>query len=269
MIEARGVVRREGGRVVLGPLDLTIASGERLAVLGPNGAGKTTLLRCLAGLREPSAGEISIDQRATRSIPRRELARRIAYVPQIRPARVPLSVREIVLLGRYPYLSRLQLAHSAADHAAAERALARVGITDFAERPLDELSGGERQMAYIAAAIAQGDESGGDLLILDEPTTHLDPGHQRDIAGILDALARERGTTLVFATHDLALAAAVADRALALSGGRVFAEGAIDRVLDGTVLERLFGAAFTVSHQGGRPQVALDLLPREAVGSDE
>mgnify|MGYP001294783737 CR=1 FL=1 len=268
MIEVRGLVRREGGRDVLGPLDLTIASGERLAVIGPNGAGKTTLLRCLAGLREPSAGTISIDQTPTRSMPRRELARRIAYVPQVRPARVPLSVREIVLLGRYPYLSPFQLAHSAADYAAAEQALVRVGIADLAERPLDELSGGERQMAYIAAAIAQGGDSAADLLILDEPTTHLDPRHQRDIAGILETLARERGTTLVFATHDLGLAAAVADRALALASGRIFALGTIEQVLDAAVLQGLFGAPFAVSHHGGRPRVALDLSPQSSRSSE-
>lgn len=270
MIEVRGLVRREGGRVVLGPLDLDIASGERLAVIGPNGAGKSTLLRSLAGLREPSAGEIFLDGRPTRAMARRDLARRIAYVPQVRPARVPLSVREIVLLGRYPYWSSFQLAPTEADHAAVARALDRAGISDLAERPLDELSGGERQMAYIAAAIAQGgqtagpaasaSERGGDVLILDEPTTHLDPRHQRDIAEVLDALGRERRTTLVFATHDLALAAALADRVLALANGRIFALGTASQVLDAAVLQELFGASFLVTMAHGRPRVALDLV---------
>jgi iron complex transport system ATP-binding protein len=185
-------------------------------------------------------GELAHRGRSFADLSRRELARRIAYVPQVRPANVPLTVREAVELGRYPHLSPFQLAPSAADHRAVDRALAAAGIEAFSDRPLDELSGGERQMAWIAAALAQEAE----VLILDEPTTHLDPRHQREVAGLLHRLHREQGATVLLATHDLDLAGLLGDRILALRSGRIVALGAPREVLAADSLAALFDAPF-------------------------
>ncbi len=253
LVEARGVGWSAGGRRILGPVGLELARGECLAVVGPNGAGKTTLLRLVAGLLEPSDGSLAWRGAPYRGFSRGELARRIAYVPQVRPTRVPLTVEQLVLLGRYPYLSRWQLAPRAEDFAAVERALERVGAAALRRRPLEELSGGERQAVYVAAALAQGAE----LLILDEPTTHLDPRHQREIAALLRGLSAER--TVLTATHELNFASLVAGRVLGLKQGRQLACGPPAEVLRREVLAELFEAPFETVRGGERPVTVLDL----------
>jgi iron complex transport system ATP-binding protein len=259
LLTARQLEWRSHERTILGPLDLDVRRGECLAVVGSNGAGKTTLLRLLTGLLRPSGGELHYcDRHGDRSfaaLSRRELARRIAYVPQIRPSRVPLKVEEVVLLGRYPHLSRLQIAPRSADFAAVEEALAMVGIAGLKGRPVDELSGGERQAVFIAAALAQQSE----LLVLDEPTLHLDARHQRDLAALLLRLVATTNHTVVLATHDLNLASLLGDRLLALAGGQVLATGPPAEILRPDLLERLFRARFDVVRGGERPVTVLDL----------
>jgi iron complex transport system ATP-binding protein len=260
LLSARGLTFKAGTRTILGPLDLEVFAGECLMVVGPNGAGKTTLLRLLTGLLAPSGGaegEVFYLGRPLGSLPRRERARHIAYVPQVRPASVPLTVFEVVLLGRYPHLSPLQLAPRAADFAAAEEALAMGGIADLRDRPIDQLSGGERQAVYIAAALAQEAE----ILVLDEPTTHLDARHQREVAALLVKLKGEAGRTVVAATHDLNLASLLGDRLLALSGGRVLAVGSPAEILRPDLLRALFGTRFEVVRGGERPVTLLELAP--------
>jgi ABC-type cobalamin/Fe3+-siderophores transport system ATPase subunit len=255
LVAARGISWRAGGRDILGPLDLDVRGGECLVVVGPNGAGKTTLLRLLTGLTRPTAGTLAFAGQPFGKLSRRELARRVAYVPQIRPARVPLSVEEVVLLGRYPYLSALQLAPRSADFAAVEDALWRVGILDLRRRPVDELSGGERQAVFIAAALAQEAQ----LLVLDEPTLHLDARHQQQLAALLLRLKSEAARTVVLATHDLNLASLLGDRLLALAGGREVAIGPPADILRPELLERLFRARFELVRTGDRPLTVLDL----------
>jgi iron complex transport system ATP-binding protein len=255
LLSARGLAWRSGARAILGPLDLDVLRGECLAVVGPNGAGKTTLLRCLTGLLEPSGGEIAFGGRSLASLSRRQIARRIAYVPQIRPARVPLKVEEIVLLGRYPHLSTLQLAPRKEDFAAVDEALRVVGIEELRGRPVDELSGGERQAVFIAAALAQEAE----LLVLDEPTLHLDARHQHDLATLLLRLKEGTDHTVVLATHDLNLASLLGDRLLALSAGKALATGTPAEILRPELLERLFRARFEIVRGGERPVTVLDL----------
>jgi ABC-type cobalamin/Fe3+-siderophores transport system ATPase subunit len=255
LLSARGLTWGTRARTILGPLDLDVFRGECLAVVGPNGAGKTTLLRSLTGLLAPSAGEISYAGRPFKSLSRRQIARRIAYVPQIRPARVPLRVEEIVLLGRYPHLSTLQLAPRAEDFAAVDEALRVVGIEELRGRPVDELSGGERQAVFIAAALAQAAE----LLVLDEPTLHLDARHQRDLAALLLRLKEGTDHTVVLATHDLNLASLLGDRLLALAGGQVIATGTPAEILRPELLDRLFRARFEIVRGGERPVTMLDL----------
>ncbi|HSL81193.1 MAG TPA: ABC transporter ATP-binding protein [Thermoanaerobaculia bacterium] len=255
LLAARGLGWHAGGRRVLGPLDLDVARGESLVVVGPNGAGKTTLLRLLAGLLAPSEGEVRLAGRPLAGHGRKELARRIAYVPQLRPVRVPLSVEAVVLLGRYPYLRPFQLAPAARDLEAVAEALRLVEIEPLRERPVEELSGGERQAVYIAAALAQEAE----ILVLDEPTTHLDPRHEREIAALLPRLRREAGRTVVTATHDLNFASLTASRLVALKEGRILASGRPAELLEPGLLGELFEAPFEVVRPGERPVTLLRL----------
>ncbi len=222
-------------------------------VVGPNGAGKTTLLRLAAGLIEPAAGGLSLSGRPYEDLPRRELARHIAYVPQIRPARIPLTVEQMVLLGRFPYLSPLQIGPAAADHELVERVLDTVGLTDLRERELDGLSGGERQSVFIAAALAQEAEA----LLLDEPTTHLDPRHQLDVVSLLMELRSKGEHTILLTTHDLNLAARIADRVVALREGRVVAEGTPGELIDPECLQAVFDAPFESIGSAEAPRVLL------------
>ncbi len=276
LVAARALEWTAGGRRILGPLDLEVRRGECVAVVGPNGAGKTTLLRLVTGVLAPSHGRLELAGRPFAGLARREIARRIAYVPQIRPLRVPLTVERLVLLGRYPHLTRSRVAPTASDFEVARRAMDDVGVAGLAERPVDELSGGERQAAYIAAALAQE----GELLVLDEPTTHLDPSHQQEIAALVRRLgaevgkpgdsgdpgdsaasgdARQGGRTVLLATHDLNFASLVADRILALREGRILASGPPARLLRPELLGELFGAPFEIVRGGERPVTVLDL----------
>ncbi|MFN7960388.1 MAG: ABC transporter ATP-binding protein [Thermoanaerobaculia bacterium] len=255
LMAAQGVGWKPEGRQVLGPLDLEVRRGECLALVGPNGAGKTTLLRLLAGLLSPDQGELSFEGTPYSSLERRSLARRVAYVPQLRPASVPFTVRELVLQGRYPHLSRFRLALSTEDIAAVEEALERTGTGHLAERPVDRLSGGERQSVYIAAALAQQSA----VLVLDEPTTYLDAGHQRDVCALLARLHREAGQTIVLATHDLNFASTLADRIAALVCGTLLACDTPERILVPELLGRVFQAPFTVVAGGPRPVTLLAL----------
>jgi iron complex transport system ATP-binding protein len=255
LLSARGLEWRSGSRTILGPLDLEVIPGECLAVVGPNGAGKTTLLRCLTGLLRPTKGEIAFAGRSLAGLSRREIARRIAYVPQLRPDHVPLAVEQVVLLGRYPHLSPFQIAPRSQDFAAVDEALRVVGIEELRGRPIDQLSGGERQAVYIAAALAQEAE----LLVLDEPTLHLDARHQHDLAALLLRLTASEDHTVVLATHDLNLASLLGDRLLALSKGRELATGTPAEILRPELLERLFRARFEIVRGGERPVTILDL----------
>ncbi len=243
------------GKSILRQIDLQVRSGECLAVIGPNGAGKTTLLRIAAGLVTPTRGELRWESMAFRDLDRRELARRIAYVPQSRPFHVPLTVEELVLLGRYPYLSPFRLAPKASDFAATERALELADILDLRRRPLGELSGGERQSAYIAAALAQEAE----VLILDEPTTHLDPRHQREVAALILRLNREEELSVLVATHDLNFAALLAHRVVALKQGEMVGSGLPSELLRPEKLAEVFEAPFTTIREGERPVMLLEM----------
>jgi iron complex transport system ATP-binding protein len=257
VLAVRDLAWGTGGRRILGPVSFDVRHGECLVVVGPNGAGKTTLLRLLTGLLRPDAGEIAYRGKPFAGLSRRALARRIAYVPQLRPANLPLTVEEVVLLGRYPHLSAFQMAPHREDFAAVDDALRLVGIEELRERLVDELSGGERQAVYIAAALAQQSE----LLILDEPTIHLDARHQSDLAGLLLRLKAESGRTVVLATHDLNLASLLGDRLLAVAGGKILAAGTPAEILRPDLLERLFRARFEIVRGGERPVTLLELSP--------
>ena len=251
LLAAGGLERREGGRLVLGPLDLEVRRGERVAVVGPNGAGKTTLLRLLAGILPPSTGRVTLGGDDLASLSRRGIARRVVYLPQHAPADVPLTVDRYLLLARYPHRPAGS-GPAEDDVATVERAIAGHDLATLRDRPLSALSGGERQLVQLAAAAVQG----GELWLVDEPTTHLDPAHQRQVAARLGALD---GRTLVVATHELNLAARLAERVVALVDGRVAADGPAAEVLAPTSLAALYGAPFRTHGEGAERRVFLDL----------
>jgi iron complex transport system ATP-binding protein len=255
VLSTRGVGWAVDGQEILRSLDLEIGSGECLAIIGPNGAGKTTLLRLLAGLLEPTTGNVCWRGEDYRGLARRQVARGIAYVPQIRSAVIPLTVEQMVVLGRFPYLSTWQMAPGADDLERVEQALAIVGLQALRKRAMDSLSGGERQAVFIAAALAQEAEA----LLLDEPTTHLDARHQLEVARLLMGLRRDRSQSIVLTTHDLNLAARLADRVLALESGRAVALGSPAEILVADRLGEIFDAPFEILQDGRRPTVALRL----------
>jgi iron complex transport system ATP-binding protein len=243
------------GRRIVGPIDLDLRPGECLGLVGPNGAGKTSLLRLLAGLLRPTAGTVELAGRPLATWPARARARHIAYVPQLRPVAVPLTAGQILLSARYPYLTATRLAPADSDFAAVRDAARQVGVEPLLERPIDELSGGERQAVYIAAALAQQTE----ILLLDEPTTHLDAGNRRRVASLLLAVRRRATHTLVVATHDLRFAGRLCDRVVALRDGLVVEHGTPAQVLRPDVLERLFDAPFRLWRDGGEVLPVLEL----------
>jgi iron complex transport system ATP-binding protein len=212
----------------------SIWPGEMVGLLGPNGAGKSTLLRLASGVLHPDRGSISIAGDNVRRLARRDIARRLAVVPQDFSLPFAYTVRQIVEMGRLPYSGPWgSLGH--ADRAAVESALDRTHLQDFASRVYTELSGGERQRVLIALALAQQSA----LLLLDEPTAHLDIKHQVEALELLRALNRERGLTVLAALHDLNLAARYFDR-LILFRHTVVADGSPALVLDADLLSRVY-----------------------------
>lgn len=215
LVEVRGLSVCLGGKPVLRDVSFSIASGEYMVIVGPNGAGKTTLLRCLVRILR-GAGSIELAGRPLEAYRQRDLARRIAYVPQLGNWAAPYTVEQFVAMGRYPHLSPFS-SLSPDDHRAVREALECTRTSEFADRMLDTLSGGERQQVGIAAALAQGAQ----LLLLDEPTTFLDYRHQAEVLALLREANRRQGVTILAVTHDLNHAALEADRAVALRDGSV------------------------------------------------
>ena len=215
-------------------VDFQLSAGESLAILGGNGAGKTTLMRTLLGLLPPLAGDVEIDGASVLSLAPSARAVRIAYVPQQHVPAYGFSVADVVLMGRASRLSAFARP-GAADRSTAFGALDRLGIAALAQRPVTELSGGERQLVLVARALAQE----ASVLILDEPTASLDFGNRARVLAEIDRL-RRGGLTIVFSTHEPDHALAHADRALLLADGRPLALDAVERALTAENIERLY-----------------------------
>lgn len=244
-IEAREVSVTLGRARVLAGLDISVAAGEWLAIIGPNGAGKSTLLRALTGLVD-YAGDVLVDGVPARARGKRELARRIALVPQQPHIPVELTVAEYVLLGRTPHIGYFS-SEGRADRLAAEQAIARLGLRAFTARTLGSLSGGELQRVVLARAIAQD----APVLLLDEPTSALDLGRQQLALELVDRLRKESGLAVLSAMHDLSLAAQYADRLMLLDGGRIVAQGTAEHVLSEDLISTHYGADVRVVRDGG------------------
>ncbi|MFQ5590974.1 MAG: ABC transporter ATP-binding protein [Phycisphaerae bacterium] len=222
----------------LGPVTLSIHRGELWAIVGPNGAGKSTLLRLMAGFQPPHRGDIRLLGTTITSMPARRRAQRLAFLPQQLPASIGLTVRELVLMGRFPHRS-MGLFESREDVCIAEQALELTGTLGLADRLLPTLSGGEVQRVYISSAIAQSPE----IMLLDEPTASLDLHHQLAIFRILRERAARDKLTIVVVTHEVNLAARFCSHALLLDDGRVVASGPPRQVITPELLSRVYGVA--------------------------
>ncbi|WP_084962393.1 ABC transporter ATP-binding protein [Thermoactinospora rubra] len=252
MIAAEGLSVRLGRAEVLHDVSLHVRRGEWLAVIGPNGAGKSTLLRALMGLAG-HRGTVTLDGHPLERLRPRQRARLVAYAPQTPLLPPDMTVFDYALLGRTPYIPYLGR-ESRHDRAVTEGVLARLDLTELAGRSLDHLSGGERQRVVLARALAQQ----APVLLLDEPTTALDLGHQQQVLDLVDRLRIADGLTVVSTLHDLSLAAQYADSLLLLSRGRVAASGTPAQVLTEAVVGRHFGAHVKIEPgPDGRPVVHL------------
>lgn len=217
-------------------ISFLVSEGELVGIIGPNGSGKSTLLKTISRVLKHKQGSIQFAGKEINEYNYQELARKIAVVTQRGdiPA-IGLTVREFVLLGRIPYWKRLQLLESKHDHEVAQRMMAAADVLALAERDLSQLSGGEHQRAVIARALCQEPQ----LLLLDEPTTHLDLGHQREILDLVKKMNRQ-GITVIMVVHDLNLAAAYCDRLLLLANGRIRAEGRPEDILRAETIAEVY-----------------------------
>jgi iron complex transport system ATP-binding protein len=232
-LEIEGVTIRLGGREILQDVSLTARPGELVCLLGPNGAGKTTLVRATCAL-VAHEGRISFAGNALAMLTPRVRARMVAYLPQGHVAHWPITAREVVAIGRAPHASSLNRL-SAEDEAAVERALAATDAEALAERPVTELSGGERARVMLARALAVE----APLLLADEPTASLDPAHQLAVLDVLRQTA-DRGGLVIAALHDLALAARFGTRVIVLNGRRIAADGPPEEALTPELLREVF-----------------------------
>ena len=249
VVRLSGVVAGYGAAPVLAGADLELRAGEQVALLGPNGSGKTTLLRVVAGTLPPAAGRVELFGRPLDAWDRGDLARAVTVLPQGMELPAGFRVADVVALGRIPH-ARSWFATSADDEAAVARAIADADVDGLADRRVEGLSGGERQRVLLALALAQEPR----LLLLDEPTAHLDVAHQLALIGLLDRLRRVRGLTVLAVLHDLNLAERFADRTLLVHRGRVVPGGGPDGRLDVGRVRDAFGVTMTeaTTAEGGR-----------------
>lgn len=260
-LELEAVSFAYGDRPVIQDVSLRCAAGEMVALLGPNGAGKSTLLRLASGVLSPTSGRVMLHGHPLATLSRKAVARAVAVLPQDFSVQFAYTTRQVVELGRLPHTGAWGI-RTAADRDAVERALAATDLLGLTDRIFNELSGGERQRALVALALAQ--ESA--IILLDEPTAHLDVKHQIAVLDLLRALNRERETTILAAIHDLNLAARYFPR-LVLLDGTVRTDGAPSAVLDAALLASVYGAELRVGILPG--DAHLSVLPPSATAHDD
>lgn len=239
-LEARNLSMGYAQTTIIDDLNLIIPSGQVTAIVGPNGCGKSTLLAGLARLHKPCAGQVLLDGKVIGSLPSRDVARRLALLPQDASAPDGLTVSELIRFGRQPHQSLLRQ-WSEEDQAIVEAALVAADLVDLADRPLESMSGGQRQRAWIAMAIAQATP----LLLLDEPTSALDLGHQIEVFELIRQLAAA-GKTVVMVVHDLSSACRYADHLIAMHQGHIVASGSPQDIVTPELVEHLYGVRCTL-----------------------
>ena len=257
MLSVRELRAGYGSHQVLRGVTLDCAAGELLAVVGPNGCGKTTLLRAISGIIPIRGGDVSIAGEGLPGLRPAALARLVAVVPQNAAMPARYTAFQIAMLGRTPHLRLLQ-SEGARDAAIVREAMERTHCWDLRDRYVDELSGGERQRVVIARALAQQPR----LLLLDEPTSHLDIAHQVEVFALIRELCHERGIAAVAVVHDLTLAATYADRVAVMDRGAVRACGDPAEIVDAPLIEAVYGVRVRVVRHpsSGRPIVVPDPL---------
>jgi len=246
------------GGFAFAKIDLMVERGEMVAILGPNGSGKTTLLKLMLGLLHRGEGEVYFEGRLLDGVGRRELARAMAMVPQELLLPYALTAWDVVLLGRTPYLRRFR-GPTREDREAVQAAMAATDLLPCASRPYNELSGGERQRVILALTLAQKPR----LLLLDEPTRHLDLSHQLRILSLIRQLNLDDGLTVVSAIHDLNLCSLYFDRLVVLSSGRIVADGPPDKVIQPDLVREVFGIAVLVERHPTRNIPWVTILPEK------
>jgi len=254
MIEVDSVSFRYHQDWVLQDVSFQVRKGEFVGVIGPNGSGKTTLLKTLYRLLTPQRGDVLFDHLSLKKMSRGEIAKKIAVVAQETYPAFPFRVIEMVLMGRSPYLGHLMF-ESPKDLEIAKKAMEWTEILPISQRPIDELSGGERKRVYIARALAQEPE----VILLDEPTTNLDIHHQVESLDLVLSLNREKGLTILMASHDLNLASEYSDRLILLQHGRIFHMGPPEEVMTQENIEKVYGCQVWVDRNpvSGMPRVSL------------
>lgn len=239
LLEAAGLRVDVPGRTLLSDISCQILAGARIALLGPNGAGKSTLMRVLSGCLDPDGGDVRLCGTVLSALPRKVVARTLAYVPQLRPPLLPLTVREIVAMGRLPHAGLFQ-SFTPGDRSRIDAAMERLDVSHLGERDATTLSGGELQRVFLARALAQE----ASLLLLDEPLSGLDARHQLELLRLFDELVAE-GRTILWSVHDLRLCAELGGQALLLDQGRLTAQGPIEEVLLSEAAAKAFGLSIS------------------------
>jgi iron complex transport system ATP-binding protein len=232
------------GRVLLHPLTLDLPEGKSIALIGHNGSGKSTLLKLIGRQQAPTAGSIRFAGKPLEAWVAREFARRLAYLPQRTPAAPGMLVRELVALGRYPWHGALGR-FTETDRQKVDEAIELTKIGPFTERMVDTLSGGERQRVWLAMLVAQN----ADCLLLDEPISALDIGHQLEVLSLTQELCRQKGITIITVLHDVNMAARFCDEIIALRSGRLIAHGRPEDVMTPAELQRIYDVQMDVVRQ--------------------
>lgn len=235
------------GTTVLNGITLSIESGKMLGILGANGAGKSTLLKILCGVLKPKSGRAVFSDQELSKMDRREIAKGIAYIPQDPMFAFPFTVREVVLMGRAPYIGRFEFEREG-DIEIAQSALETVGIAHLENRLISEVSSGERQLASIARGLVQEPE----IMILDEPATFLDVKHRTEIMNILKQLKEKKGISIIAATHDIFSSLFYFDEIIILKDGKILAEGRTDQVIKSEILSLAYEIEVVVKKENGR-----------------
>lgn len=247
IIECSNIGFSYNGTAVLNGINFSISPGEMVGILGANGSGKSTLLKIFSGLLKPESGEALYRNKEISKLGRKEIAKRLAYIPQDPVFAFPFSITEIVLMGRAPYIGRFEFEREQ-DREMAESAMETVGITHLKDRLISQVSAGERQLASLARALVQEPE----IMILDEPATFLDIRHRTEIMKILIKLKEERGISIVAATHDIFSALYYFEEIIILKDGKVFAEGKTEKVVNEENLSAAYGINVSVKKVNGR-----------------
>ena len=247
-LEVRGVSFSYGSRPALKNITLSINKGEVVSLVGPNGSGKTTLIKCINKVLKPKQGTILIEERDTKKIKLKGLSRLLGYVPQSAAHFFPSTVFDIVLLGRKPYVN---WSISPRDKEIVSQMLSLMGLEGMALRQFNELSGGERQKALIARALAQEPQ----VLLLDEPTSNLDLRHQLEVLGIIKSVAKRKEIVAIMAMHDLNLASRFSDKIIFLNKGKIHDAGEPRGVLTRENIRRVYGVDVIISEDSGNPHI--------------